>query len=65
MVGSGEGVEVGEGKAGVVVEGGVREWGAGGYGAHQRISAEERVIVLTPASSVRAIEDGFMSNLGK
>ena len=52
-------VEMGEGKAGVVVEGGVREWGAGGYGRSTKYQVKTKVGVLTPASSVEAIRAGF------
>lgn len=52
-------VEVGEGKAGVVVEGGVRTWGMGGYGERERVPVNRGAKVLTPASAARAIVQGF------
>ena len=52
-------VEMGEGKAGVVVVGGVREWGPIGYGALTITSEKRQVSVLTPASTVKATTAGF------
>jgi len=50
-------VEMGEGKAGVVVEGGVREWGRV---RRVPIRPAQMVEVLTPVSVAKAIEFGFV-----
>jgi len=52
-------VEVGEGKAGVVVEGGVKEWTEGEYGTVTRAQEGLTLNVLTPPSSVKALAGGF------
>ena len=53
-------VEVGEGKAGVVVEGGFSEWTSKGYSALMSAARDLKVEVLTPSSAVNAIKAGFV-----
>ena len=52
-------VEVGEGKAGVVVEGGVKGWATHGYAAKAKLPKNFVGEVLTPRSVVNAIDVGF------
>ena len=57
-------VEVGEKKAGVVVEGGMREWRAKGYGMLGNMEKSENVDVLSSKSIVSAIRMGFSPQFG-
>ena len=56
-------VEMGEGKAGVVVEGGerprLRPWNVKGYGNPTEAGGDTEVAVLTPRSSIKALQFGF------
>ena len=52
-------VELEEGKAGVVVEGGIRAWSRDRYATKISVSGDENFDVLTPVSAVKAVRFGF------
>ena len=53
-------VEMGEGKAGLVTENGLKPWSPDGYGKLKKVSRELEVLSLTPGSVVKGIEAGFV-----